>query len=202
MSMYSTTCGRFTVPSFEFVDMFSVESVVPTRQQRSMPIASILSTRMSKPAGLFIDQIPKFYYSSSKPRNKPHFDVSGQKVLPPVDILYGHQESNSHLIRASIEPGAKGIIFTGVGAGGWSIYGLKNAQSLYNQTRIPMIFSRRINDGFAGGDSIYSFQMTSGFLNPQKSRIMLQLALNVGSTNDEIWKFFNVSEWGLGYGHT
>ncbi|KAJ5342536.1 L-asparaginase [Penicillium brevicompactum] len=141
--------------------------------------------------GFFIDQTPKFYYSSSKPQSKPHFDVSGQRALPPVDILYGHQESNSHLIRASIESGAKGIIFAGVGAGGWSLDGLKDAQGLYNQSGIPMVFSRRTNDGFAGGDSIYSFQMTSGFLNPQKSRVMLQLALNAGSTNDEIRNIFN-----------
>lgn len=117
--------------------------------------------------------------------------MSGQKTLPHVDILYGHQESNSHLIQASIKSGAKGIIFAGVGAGGWSIDGLKDAQRMYNVSGIPMVFSRRTNDGFAGGDSIYSFQMTSGFLNPQKARIMLQLALNAGHSNDEIRHIFN-----------
>ncbi|CAG8306279.1 unnamed protein product [Penicillium salamii] len=140
--------------------------------------------------GFFIDQVPKFYSSPSTPRNKPRFDVSGQKTLPAVDILYGHQESNSHLIRASIESGAKGIIFAGVGAGGWSLDGLKSAQRAYNQSGIPMVFSRRTNDGFAGGDSIYPFQMTSGFLNPQKARVMLQLSLNAGYSKDEIRKMF------------
>lgn len=111
-------------------------------------------------------------------------------MLPAVDILYGHQESNSHLIRASIESGAKGIIFAGVGAGGWSLDGLKSAQGAYNQSGIPMVFSRRTNDGFAGGDSIYPFQMTSGFKNPQKARVMLQLSLNAGYSNDEIRKMF------------
>ncbi|KAJ6150419.1 L-asparaginase [Penicillium samsonianum] len=141
--------------------------------------------------GFFINQVPKFYDTSSKPRNKTYFDVSRQKTLPPVDILYGHQDSNSHLIRASIESGAKGIIFAGVGAGGWSLDGLKYAQTMYNRTGVPMIFSRRTNDGFAGGDSIYSFQMTSGFLSPQKARIMLQLALSAGYKNDEIRELFD-----------
>lgn len=108
-----------------------------------------------------------------------------------MDILYGYQDANPALIEASVRSGAKGIIFAGVGAGGWSESGLKVAQRVYNETHIPMVFSRRTVDGFAGGDSIYSFQMTSGFLNPQKARIMLQLALLENYSNDDIRGLFD-----------
>ncbi|OQE17606.1 hypothetical protein PENSTE_c020G06636 [Penicillium steckii] len=116
--------------------------------------------------GFFINQTPKFYSTPSTPRNKPHFEIGNAKSLQQVDILYGYQDANPILIEASVQSGAKGIIFAGVGAGGWSEAGLEVAQKLFNETGIPMIFSRRTEDGFAGGDSIYSFQMTSGFLNP------------------------------------
>lgn len=107
-----------------------------------------------------------------------------------MDILYGHQEANPCLIKASADSGAKGIVFAGVGAGGWNSDGLKVAQQVFNETGIPMLFSHRTADGFAGGNEIYSFQLTSGFLNPQKARIMLQLALNAGYTQDQLRSLF------------
>lgn len=95
------------------------------------------------------------------------------------------------LIEASVRSGAQGIIFAGVGAGGWSASGLEVAEQVYNETGVPMVFSRRTVDGFAGGDSSSSFQMSSGFLNPQKARIMLQLALLEKYSNDKIRDLFD-----------
>ena len=134
--------------------------------------------------------MPKFYSSASTPRNKPQFNIKNALNLPRVDILYGHQEANPYLIKASADSGAKGIVFAGVGAGGWNSDGLKVAQQVFNETGIPMVFSHRTADGFAGGNEIYSFQLTSGFLNPQKARIMLQLALNAGYTQDQLRSLF------------
>lgn len=111
-------------------------------------------------------------------------------MLPQVDILYGHQDSTPNLIEASANYGAKGIVFAGVGAGGWSLEGLEVAGQVHERTSIPMVFSRRTNDGFSGGNAIFSYQITSGFLNPQKSRIMLQLALHSGYSEARIRDLF------------
>lgn len=54
------------------------------------------------------------------------------------------------------------------------------AAQVFNETGIPMVFSHRTVDGYAEGDAPSPAQIDSGFLNPQKSRIMLQLALNAG----------------------
>ncbi|KAJ5241475.1 uncharacterized protein N7469_003066, partial [Penicillium citrinum] len=125
--------------------------------------------------GFFINQVPKFYSTPSTPRNKPHFEIGDAKSLPQFDILYGYQDTNPFIIEASAQSGAKEIIFAGVGAGGWSEAGLEVAQKVFHEIEIPIVFSRRTEEGFAGSDSMYSFQMMSGFLNPQKARIMLRL---------------------------
>ncbi len=140
--------------------------------------------------GAFINQVPKFYASPAVPENSQQFRITNETTLPQVDILYGHQDSNSYLIQASAESGSGGIVFAGVGAGGWSVEGVEVAEAVHNKTGIPMVYSHRTANGFAGGDEIRQFQITSGFLNPQKARIMLQLAINAGYSHSMIRQLF------------
>jgi L-asparaginase len=141
--------------------------------------------------GFFLDQIPQFYYSAARPAGKPFFNLAALNLtsLPQVDILFGHQDSNAELIRASAASGASGIVFAGTGAGGWTSAGRKVAQQVYNATGIPMVFSTRTMNGFVSSESD-EWAIASSHLDPQKARILLQCALAVGMDTRQIAHVF------------
>jgi L-asparaginase len=93
------------------------------------------------------------------------------------------------LFNASYAAGAQGIVFAGMGAGGLSGPASLAAEELFNATGLPMVASHRSADGFVpGADG--DMAIASGFLNPQKSRILLQLAITAGYGLEEIRKAF------------
>jgi L-asparaginase len=93
-----------------------------------------------------------------------------------------------YLFNATIEGGAQGIVYAGVGAGGMSAKASLNAERVFNATGIPIVASHRSSDGFVPASRGYS--IASGFYNPQKARILLQLALTAGYDYDEIKEAF------------
>lgn len=149
--------------------------------------ANTLDTFSSTEAGqlgVFINQVPYFFYAPSEPVGRVVFDVSNVTDLAQVDILYSHQDMNPALFNASYEAGAQGIVYAGVGAGGMSRVASLAAEEFYNATGTPIVASHRSADGLVpdGGD----FTIASGFYNPQKSRVLLQLGLTIGWGEDEI----------------
>lgn len=140
--------------------------------------------------GFYINQVPYFYYEPATPTGKPFFNISGATDLPHVDILYAHQQANGALVNASYESGAEGIVFAGVGAGGLTPAYSLAAEELYNATGIPMVASHRSPDGFVPIVETNEWIIGSGPLNPQKSRVMLQLAIEVGYDNEKIRSLF------------
>ena len=92
------------------------------------------------------------------------------------------------LFNASYAAGAEGLVFAGVGAGGMSSKASLAAEELYNATGIPIVASHRSTDGFVPDDD--DFTIASGFYNPQKARIVLQLGLTIGWGEDEIREAF------------
>ena len=92
------------------------------------------------------------------------------------------------LFNASYAAGAQGLVYAGVGAGGATTKASLAAEELYNATGIPIVASHRSTDGFVpdGGD----FTIASGFYNPQKARVVLQLGLTAGWGEDEIREAF------------
>ena len=129
--------------------------------------------------GFFIDIKPIFYYRPSLPIGKQYFNLSSTSALPQVDILYGHQALNPKLASAAVESGAKGLVLAGMGAGGWTKPGYAALEEVVSKYGTGVVSSRRTMDGYvepSGDDVTYS----GGWLNPQKARILLQLALNAG----------------------
>lgn len=146
--------------------------------------------------GFFLNQVPNFYFTPSTPTAKPFFDISrlNLKTLPQVDILFGHQDSNPALIRAAASSGAKGIVFAGPGAGYWTEAGRAVAKEVFDEMAIPMVFSTRTGKGFVppfppfgeGGE----WRIAGSTLDPQKCRILLQLAIATGMEAQEIGSLF------------
>jgi len=93
------------------------------------------------------------------------------------------------LFNASYAAGAQGIVIAGVGAGGTSDAAYEAMESLYNATGIPIVASHRSVDGFVPSDDD-GFTIGSGFYNPQKARVLLQLALTTGYKYDDIKELF------------
>lgn len=93
------------------------------------------------------------------------------------------------LFNATYAAGAEGIVFAGVGAGGISSVASEAAESLFNATGLPMVASHRSVDGFVP-NSNDSFIIGAGFYNPQKARVLLQLALTLDYDYDEIKEIF------------
>ncbi|MET4639528.1 L-asparaginase [Mycetocola sp. 2940] len=116
---------------------------------------------------------------------RPHtadseFTVEGEVVLPRVDILYAHANMPADLVRASASLGARGIVIAGVGNGNVSS---EVAQTLADVASdgVIVVRSSRVGSGDVGRniemDDDGLGLVASDQLNPQKSRVLLQLCL-------------------------
>ncbi|KAF4966099.1 hypothetical protein FZEAL_10691 [Fusarium zealandicum] len=144
--------------------------------------------------GAFENIQPVFWYPASRPLGHHYFNISGSSAenpLPQVDVLYGHQEVDEELFQAAIDSGAKGIVLAGLGAGGWPTEAVEDLEKVVNGTDIPVIASRRTAWGFVSGKD---FGINAGYLNPAKSRIQLQLALEGGLSAKEIKEIFEFND--------
>ncbi|KAL1303056.1 hypothetical protein AAFC00_006503 [Neodothiora populina] len=143
--------------------------------------------------GLFLNQAANFYYEPAQPVGKPFFDIAPLNLttLPMVDILYAHIESNPGLIQASVNLGAKGIVFAGTGAGDLPEHVLDAARDVWNSTKIPMVFASRAMNGFVPYPDSDPWRIPSAHLTPQKARIMLQLGLATGLNGTAIHSLFD-----------
>ncbi|KAL6710411.1 hypothetical protein ACN47E_009357 [Coniothyrium glycines] len=155
--------------------------------------ANTLDTFFSTEAGqlgIFINQVPYFFFAPSEPVGRVIFNVTDVTDLAQVDVLYAHQDMNPALFNASYESGAQGIVYAGVGAGGLSQTAKLAAQAFYNETGIPIVASHRSPDGTVPDGGEDDFTIASGFYNPQKARILLQLGLSIGWSEEEIREAF------------
>lgn len=137
--------------------------------------------------GLFVSGQPKFYYTAAQPIDKSFFDVSKLTNLPKVEILYSYQAQDTAILDAALKNGAKGIIIAGNGNGNVSTK-MEAAIGELHQQGIPVVMSTRTGSGYV---STKSFAIGAGLLNPQKSRILLQLALASGADLPQIANYFD-----------
>lgn len=124
--------------------------------------------------GQLIGLVPKFYYQPQFPINQSFFDVSRLDNLPKVEIIYGYQSTDTAQLDAAIANGAKGVVIAGTGAGSLSVPMIARVKEL-TAKGFPIVRSTRVENGYV--DTPDDEGISSGFLNPQKSRILLSLAL-------------------------
>ncbi|KAH0425124.1 l-asparaginase [Colletotrichum camelliae] len=139
--------------------------------------------------GFFLDIKPIFYYPAVLPYGRVYFNVSEATELPEVDILFGHQALQPALATAAVEAGAKGLVLAGMGAGGWTTPGRDTLKKLAEEHDTQIVVSSRTMGGFVEDDD--ALNTYGGWnLNPQKSRIMLQLALYASYTSEQLETLF------------
>jgi L-asparaginase len=121
------------------------------------------------------------------------FDITNVTKLPRVDVIFVSVDMAPDLIEASAHHGAKGIVLAGVGNGNLNKASLDTAAQVAKQGVI-VVRSSRVPTGTVGrnvevNDDEMNF-VASDELNPQKSRILLTLALLKPRTTTEIQKLF------------
>ncbi|HZL92763.1 MAG TPA: type II asparaginase [Vicinamibacterales bacterium] len=111
---------------------------------------------------------------------KSEFAVTEATRLPRVDIIFVAADSSADLIDAAVANGARGIVIAGVGNGNMPKACVTSASNAVKKG-VVVVRSSRVVTGNVGrnvelNDDDLGF-IASDELNPQKSRILLMLAL-------------------------
>lgn len=126
-------------------------------------------------------------------RNTP-FDISNLDTLPKVGIVYNYANASELPAKALIDAEYQGIVSAGVGNGNM-YHTVFDTLADAAKKGIAVVRSSRVPTGSTTQDAEiddvkYGF-VASGTLNPQKARILLQLALTKTSDPQKIQEIFN-----------
>jgi L-asparaginase len=136
-----------------------------------------------------------FYNNPSwKHTSASEFDITNVTKLPRVDILFAYEDMSPDLVDASVANDAKGIVIAGVGNGNMNKATLEAAARAVKKG-VVVVRSSRVPTGTVGrnvevNDDEMGF-VASDELNPQKSRILLTLALLKTRPNAQIQELFS-----------
>jgi L-asparaginase len=126
--------------------------------------------------------------------NDSEFSLSGVTALPRVDIVMAYENMDGALIDASVAAGAKGIVIAGVGNGNLTQSAV-NAAAAQAKKGIVVVRASRVATGRVGrnvelDDDKLGF-VASLDKNPQKSRVLLRLALLQPRNLKDIQRIFD-----------
>jgi L-asparaginase len=155
-----------------------------------------LHTFRSRDMGLlgYADADRVVYYRSPARRHTldSQFDVGAIAAMPPVDVLYIHTGSRTGMAEAALQLGAKGIVVAGAGAG--STGNLANELAdVAASRRAVVVQSSRVGEGRVVRNNNWSEpgMVVADNLNPQKSALLLSLALTKTSDPEEVQRLFD-----------
>lgn len=121
------------------------------------------------------------------------FNVDELTELPKVGIVYAYSNMPTEPLKALLDAGYKGIVAAGVGNGNVNAANLalleqaaKDGVAVVRSSRVPTGYTTRDAEV---DDSKYGFS-ASGTLNPQKARVLLQLALTKTQDPKQIQQYF------------
>ena len=122
------------------------------------------------------------------------FSVAKSTVLPRVDIIMASENMDGALIDAAVAAGAKGLVIAGVGNGNMTKSAL-DALAAQAKKGIVCVRSSRVTTGQVGrnvevDDDKLGLVASLGH-NPQKSRVLLRLALAQTHDPKTIQRYFD-----------
>ncbi|BBU95253.1 MULTISPECIES: L-asparaginase 2 [Providencia] len=134
------------------------------------------------------------YFQAAQPRgDKAAFDVSKLEKLPAVGIVYNYANASAAPVKALREEGVEGVVSAGVGNG--NMYkAVFDALAKAAKEDVVVVRSSRVPTGYTTrnaevDDNLYGF-VASERLNPQKARVLLQLALTQTKDPQQIQALF------------
>lgn len=150
--------------------------------------------------GNFVNNEIHYYWPASKPLGVMYFNLEATQTpveqLPKVTILYGHQGLDDDLVDILVNQfKSQGIVLATMGAGSMNQHTNERLHYVTKDNKIPIIYSKRSMDGMVPRGSLpkiagFDNAIASGYLNPQKARILLQLCLVNGYPLSEIKGIF------------
>lgn len=146
------------------------------------------------PLGTVDDGIVKFYRHSCFTHLKNSLQISENvQELPDVRILYGYAGDDGLLVEAAVKAGAKGIVYAGMGNGSLPAPVEEKLAEAVKKGLTVVRSSRSYAGSVTVAEASYETAgiLHSGSLNPQKARILLQLALQNTSDAKEIQAWFD-----------
>lgn len=134
-----------------------------------------------------------YRYPFNKYGKQSEFSVDNVTQLPRVDIIYADVDLPADLINTSVEKGAKGIVIAGVGNGNMNKAALDACERAAKKGVVIVRSSRVVTGNVGRNVEVDDDKM--GFVasydhNPQKSRILLSVALLKSRSPEEIQKIF------------
>ena len=134
------------------------------------------------------------HYYDAPGGERLHFELGDRADLPRVEIVYAHANMDAGLVDASAQAGAKGLVLAGVGNGNMSQSAQEAFAALAKQGTV-VVRSSRVGSGWVSrnvevDDDSFGF-VASQNLNPQKTRILLQLALTQTSDPAKVQSMFD-----------
>ena len=146
------------------------------------------------PLGFVVDGSVRYYYRSARPHTtSSEFAVKTLVKLPRVDIIYTHVGEDRVFVDAACAAGAEGLVYAGSGMG--SIHeGAEAALAEAAERGVIVVRSSRTGSGLVTA-GLERWQQ-AGFLhadnlNPQKARLLLQLALTKTHERSEVQRLFD-----------
>lgn len=129
----------------------------------------------------------------SKHTSMTPFKVDTLTALPKVGIIYAYANMPTEPLKALLDAGYKGIVVAGVGNGNMNEATL-NMLEKASKEGVAVVRSSRVPTGYTTrnaevDDSKYGFA-AAGTLNPQKARVLLQLALSQSHNIEQIQQDF------------
>lgn len=137
---------------------------------------------------------PYYYHAPARKHTfASEFNLDGVKALPRVDIVYTHADEDGVLVDACVKAGAKGIVYAGSGMG--SVHeGVEPALLAARAQGVAVVRATRVPSGMVVDSAPRWTEggfINSDNLNPQKARILLQLALLKTQDVHELQRYFD-----------
>jgi L-asparaginase len=136
------------------------------------------------------------FYRGPVGRNTQNSEFSVDKItsLPRVDIVMAYENMDGKLIDAAVAAGARGVVIAGVGNGNMTQAAL-DALAAQAKKGIVCVRASRVATGRVGrsvevDDDKLGLVASLG-LNPQKSRVLLRLALTQTNDLKRIQRYFD-----------
>ena len=144
--------------------------------------------------GYVVNNEPVLYRATTRRHTaQSEFDISKLDSLPRVDIIYSHIDQDEKVAEALLKLGAKGIVSAGTGNGSIN----DRAEAVLekaNKSGVPVVLSAHVPAGGvvkSHAQYVNAGCVFSGNLNPQKARLLLQLALTKTNAPKEIQRIFD-----------
>ncbi|MGL2551563.1 type II asparaginase [Helicobacter pylori] len=168
--------------------IFSAREVVKTHTTHTSTFKALNSGAIGS---VYYGKTRYYMQPLRKHTTESEFSILELKTpLPKVDIIYTHAGMTPDLLQVSLISHAKGVVIAGVGNGNVSARFLKAMQEA-SQMGVVIVRSSRVGSGeVTSGEIDDKAFITSDNLNPQKARVLLQLALTKTNDKEKIQEMF------------